>query len=150
MQKMDIAKTIAERLHKDQVDKLGVPYIRHIEEVVEGVTTEEEKIVAYLHDVVEDTDYPHVLIYLHFGKAVADAVYAITKRKGEPLVDYYERVRNNPLALKVKLADLHDNSSEIRLQRLDADTQKRLRAKYQKAYLYLLGEKGEKVWELKS
>ena len=67
-------------------------------------------IVALLHDVVEDAGVTFESIRSEFGSEVSDAVEAVTKRKGEPLELYYERVRGNRLALIVKAADIRDNT----------------------------------------
>ena len=66
--------------------------------------------MALLHDVVEDAGVTPESIRSEFGLEVSDAVEAVTKRKGEPLELYYERVRGNRLALIVKAADIRDNT----------------------------------------
>lgn len=92
----------------------GEPYINHVERVASffnrGTTTE---IVAWLHDVVEDTPVELEEIQERFGKAVADGVDAISKRKNpkELYSEYLRRVGQNSLAHKVKIIDLCDNLS---------------------------------------
>ncbi len=126
--------------HQGQTDKAGMAYIGHVARVAAGVDTDEERVVALLHDVVEDCDVPLSEIEAKFGPEIAAGVDAMTKRKGEALDAYYARVRNNPLALSVKLSDIADNSSPDRLKLLDDATQERLTRKYSDA-LAALGAK---------
>lgn len=125
------AVIIATKAHENQLDKSGEDYIKHPIRVMLAVNTEEEKIVAVLHDVVEDTAVGLNTIYEYFGEAVAEAVDAITHRHHEPLVEYYERVKRNRIALAVKLADVADDMS--RVHKLDEATAARLTTKYTKA-----------------
>jgi (p)ppGpp synthase/HD superfamily hydrolase len=92
--------------------------------------TREEATVAWLHDVVEDTPTTLTEVEVTFGSQVAAAVDAITHRSGEPSLDYYARVKSNPLALTVKAADLADNTDPSRLELLPPDVRARLEAKY--------------------
>ena len=139
---MDIlskAIIFATQKHDGQFDKIGEPYILHPIRVMLDCNTLVEKIVAILHDVIEDTDATYEDIFALFlshdniDSTVADAVEAMTKRKGESYEDYLSRVKANPIALTVKLADIRDNMSPIRQFRLPHDTQVRLKAKYLKA-----------------
>ena len=122
---------IATHAHDGQVDKQGVPYIEHPRRVMEAADTLEKKIVAILHDTVEDTYLSLCFIYADFDKDIGDAIDAITHRKNEPNVEYYARIMTNPLAHAVKLLDIADNQS--RLSTLDEDTKMRLTKKYEKA-----------------
>jgi (p)ppGpp synthase/HD superfamily hydrolase len=91
-------------------------------------------IVALLHDVIEDTPYSLEHLKTHnFSSEVLAALDAITHRKGETRMAYYERVAANPLALKVKRADIAHNTSEARLKYLDEATRTRLVEKYRVA-----------------
>lgn len=83
--------------------------IRHPKAVAALVQGEKEKAVAYLHDVLEDTDASVAEMRAIFGDEITGAVTADTRAEGEDYWDYLERVKNNPLALKVKLADLNHN-----------------------------------------
>ncbi|MCD8116668.1 MAG: HD domain-containing protein [Oscillospiraceae bacterium] len=132
-EKVEEARRLAYRAHKGQVDKAGRPYTEHLEYVAAHVETDAEKCVAYLHDVMEDTDYPPEEIEAVFGPEIYQAVYTMTHRSGEDYFDYVRRVSQNPLARRVKLADLTNN---MMLERLPAVTEAdRNRArKYQKAY----------------
>jgi len=110
------AYALAAAAHAGQVDKAGADYINHPLTVASFVETDEEKIVALLHDVVEDT--PVTLQNLRdagFSEAVVRAVDCVTKREGEALQDYLLRVKSDPLATAVKLADLRHNSDLSRI-----------------------------------
>lgn len=124
--------------HRKQTDKLGKPYIFHPIEVMRQVCTIDEKVVALLHDVVEDT--PATLEELEFAgfpRHIILAVNAITKRDKETNYDYIQRVKLNKIATTVKYADLAHNSSKERQAGLDEATQKRLKNKYKKAKAWL-------------
>ncbi len=132
---------LAFRAHRGQSDKLGEPYITHLVRVASAVDDPQAQIVALLHDVIEDCDVTRDNIALDFGPDVADAVDAMTKRDGEVYEDYLCRLRQNPVALTVKRADLADNSAPARLARLPGDVRARLQAKYAIA-ADLLNQKG--------
>lgn len=119
--------------HNNQKDKRGLPYILHSLAVANdpSLTSEEEIQTAALHDTLEDTDMDVGLIERCFGKKVRDAVEAISKRKGEKLEEYWARVMANPMALKVKFADIKHNMS--RLCFLPDGERIRLTKKYEKA-----------------
>ncbi len=105
---------IAVDAHFGQVDKQGVPYILHPLRVMFAMETEEERIVAVLHDVVEDT--PITLGYLHdcgFSPEVIAAVDALTRREGEVYTDFTLRAKANPTARLVKIADIKDNMKRL-------------------------------------
>lgn len=133
------ARKLAESAHAEQVDKAGNPYVEHLARVAAAVADQPVhsgllQAVAWLHDVVEDTDVDELgLIAAGMPREVIEAVEAITHRPHEPRVDYYARVRANPFALTVKLADVADNADPDRLAQLDEATRERLTAKYAKA-----------------
>lgn len=107
---------LAEKAHQGQVDKGGQPYILHPKRVMERCKTEKEKIVAMLHDVIEDTEITaEDLRNEGFSAEVLEAVVCLTKKYGEDYMDYIERVCENKLAAKVKLADLTDNMDISRI-----------------------------------
>lgn len=131
------AYEIAKRAHLGQVDKAGEDYIKHPEKVASFVETDEEKAVAYLHDVIEDTEL--TLEDLHeyeFSKEVIEAVDIITKKKGEDYQSYLNSVKKNKLARAVKLADLRHNSDLTRLTKVTEKDIER-KEKYQKAIDFL-------------
>nr|WP_172687815.1 HD domain-containing protein [Prescottella equi]ARX60168.1 Putative pyrophosphohydrolase domain, Rel/Spo-like family [Prescottella equi] len=130
----ELAEQIASAAHDRQVDKAGRPYIAHPARVAARVAGDERAVAAaWLHDVVEDTSVTLAELEEAFPPEVTVAVDALTRRRGEDPADYYARVRQVPLALTVKLADLDDNSDPQRLAQLDAPTRDRLTTKYARA-----------------
>lgn len=110
------ALELATVAHRGQVDKAGCEYINHPITVAEMLNTEEEQTAALLHDVVEDTDITiDKLRECGFSERVVVAVDCLTHRSGESRKDYLRRISENPLAVRVKLADLEHNSDLIRL-----------------------------------
>lgn len=139
------AFAIAARIHSGQRDKAGLSYLlAHVVDVVNRVDEwdDDAVLVAWLHDVLEDTkDDPAELeteLRAKFRPEVVDAIVAITHRPGEPRDDYYERVKANPLAHRVKLADIGSNTDPLRMSLLDEHTRERLTWKYAHA-LEVLG-----------
>lgn len=132
------ARVLAERLHKKQLDKAGVPYIEHLRNVANHpcILTEELKSVAWLHDSVEDAHYSINDIRQEFGDVIAEAVDAITKRAGENYQSYLERVKSNSIARVVKLADLAHNLDFRRLPQITEKDIKRAE-KYKSAVKFL-------------
>ncbi len=134
---------IANEAHRDQVDKSGQPYICHPLRVAWSVGPEdyELKAIAVLHDVLEDSEWTGEDLEAEgIPKRIIDAVTALTHFPGESRDVYYDRVKANPDALKVKLADISDNMSPVRMEALDAETRSRLESKYAKAWFILTGE----------
>lgn len=132
---------IATKAHEGQVDKAGQPYITHPLRVMSMGATDEEKIVGVLHDVVEDSDWTFERLTAEgFSSEVVDALRCVTKlSESEPYDKFIQRVKANPLAVKVKINDLTDNMDIRRLAYISEKDVKRLR-KYLKAYKQLLGE----------
>lgn len=102
---------IATRAHRNQVDKQGQPYILHPLSVMLACETDDERIVAVLHDVMEDCDPWYTeIIYIHgFPDHIIEALECLTRKEDEPYSDYIERVLTNGLATRVKYRDLNDN-----------------------------------------
>lgn len=101
------------------------------------VKTDEEKAVAYLHDIIEDTELTlEDLGEYGFSKEVIEAVDIITKKRGEDYQSYLNSVKKNKLARAVKLADLRHNSDLTRLAKVTEKDIKR-KEKYQKAIDFL-------------
>ena len=122
MSMLDRAIEIAVKAHAGQVDKGGAPYILHPLRVMLRMQTEEERIVAVLHDVVEDSEITlDDLRSEGFAVAVIEALEALTKRPGESRIDAAQRAARIPLARIVKLADNAENSD---LSRIPGLTQK--------------------------
>lgn len=128
------ARDLAHRAHAGQVDKAGRPYIEHVARVAAAVADDPEaEAVAWLHDVLEDCDARFCDELLHIRPVdVYYAVKALTRWKFSERT-YYRRIASNPLALRVKLADIADNADEGRLALLEPATAARLRRKYAKA-----------------
>ena len=134
------ALAIAKDAHKGQVDKAGVEYIQHPLFVASLVEGELAKTVALLHDVVEDSDWTlEDLRKEGLPEEVVQAVGILTKKRNENYEEYILRVKQNPLARQVKLADLKHNSDLSRLDNVTDRDRKRV-AKYQKAIAYLSEE----------
>ena len=128
---------IAVEAHRGQTDRAGAPYILHPLRVMARVNTEAEKIVAVLHDVVEDTDWTlDRLSKEGFSSAVVRAIDCVTKREGETYEDFVKRSAENPLARRVKLADLEDNMDLRRNQTFTSKDLERLN-KYRRAWEFL-------------
>ncbi len=135
---LEKAQQIAKDAHQGQLDKAGKPYIEHPLRVMNSLETVEAKIVAVLHDTVEDSDLTlDTLVDLGFPPQIVNAIDAITKRQGEDYNDYIDRVTSNPLALQVKIADMRDNMDMNRLPHPTERDYQRLR-KYQKTLPRLL------------
>ena len=130
---LDRAIELAKQHHEGQTDKAGKPYIEHPLRVMNQVESEEEKIVAVLHDIVEDTNISlNDLRNEGFSEEVVSAVECLTKQDGENYDSYIERISFNPLAVKIKLADLEDNRDLTRLPEVTDKDLKRIE-KYDKA-----------------
>lgn len=131
------AEKLVKKLFKDKEDKAGKPYINHLLFVCENVETIQEKIVALLHDTLEDIDdIDYKDLVFNFGANVAQAVDTLTKQKDVEYEDYIDSIKGNYIATNVKLADLKNNSDLTRLDKIDNKDLKRTK-KYKKAYKYL-------------
>ncbi len=135
------AKDLAHRAHAGQVDKAGRPYIEHVARVAAACADDPEaEAVAWLHDVLEDCpDFDAEVMDM------PDRVWIrvlILSRGPRFQFAYYAGIRRDPIALRVKLADIADNADESRLALLDEKTAARLRRKYAKAIAALTGAAG--------
>lgn len=102
---------IAAKAHDGQTDKGGNPYILHPARLATKANSEEESIVAILHDVVEDSEITLFdLKNAGFSEDIIEALDCLTKRADESYEGFIKRIKLNPLATKVKLLDLEDNS----------------------------------------
>ena len=130
------AVMIAQEAHKGQLDKGGNPYIEHPLYVASQVDTMELKIVAVLHDTLEDSDMTaNDLKKEGFPERIVDAIVMLTHEDGneEAYLDYIRRVATNTMAAAVKRADLMHNMDMSRIQNPTEKDLKR-RAKYEKAF----------------
>lgn len=140
-EQFQIALELAVEKHKNQTDKAGNPYILHPLHVMENVGSKEGKIVAILHDIIEDTDITEdYLLKIGLSKRIVDAVVALTRSKDIDYQEYIKNLSSNPLAKEVKLADLEHNMDLKRLPTLEEKDLERNR-KYQIAYHYLINNK---------
>jgi len=140
MASIETALQIAVRAHEGQKDKDGQPYILHPLRVMNAVEDEPAKIVAVLHDVIEDTPVTFEdLRRERFDEVVLAALECLTHRKDEPYAEYVVRCKGNIRARQVKLADLEDNARPsralLRPDRIEPDIA-RLR-KYFLSYKFL-------------
>ena len=126
------AYKIAKKAHLGQVDKAGEDYIKHPKKVASFVKTDEEKAVAYLHDVIEDSDLYCIDDFSFLDDEQLEAIKLLTHSDGEEYFTYINKVKTNKIAKAVKLSDLRHNSN---LKRLKNITEKDLerRTKYLKA-----------------
>ena len=134
---LELALSIATEAHRGQFDKAGIDYIEHPIYVASQVDTEEEKAVALLHDVIEDSPVSaEELLQAGLPETVVTAVQVLTKKKEQDYQTYLETVKKNPLARVVKLADLKHNSDLSRLSSITEKDRERLK-KYKKAIDFL-------------
>ena len=133
---LERAIAIAAEAHAGQKDKVGAAYILHSLRVMMKMETEEARIAAVLHDVVEDSEWSlDDLRKKGFSEKVLHAVDCLTRRDedGEDYFDYVKRAGSDPIARKVKLADLADNSDLKRLGPLTENARERQLARFRKA-----------------
>lgn len=136
------AMKLAYEAHHGQVDKAGLPYIFHPIHLAEQMDDELSCCAALLHDTVEDTDVTQEEILRLFGKDVAEVIALLTHRKDEDYFEYVRAIAKNPVAKRVKLADLDHNSDQSRCDGAELSEEKLAywREKYQKAREILLNE----------
>ncbi|MDU9032670.1 HD domain-containing protein [Pseudomonas corrugata] len=143
MSTLEKAIAISARAHEGQTDKGDSPYILHPLKVMLRLSHHDERIVAVLHDVVEDTRVTLAELRSEgFSEAILAAIDSLTKREGETYQAFIERAGRDPLARRVKLADLAENSD---LSRIDSPSQNDLERveKYRKAAEYLTAFAGD-------
>jgi (p)ppGpp synthase/HD superfamily hydrolase len=141
MPTLEDAIILATGAHRGQKDRNDEPYIMHPIRVMAQLWGYDERMVAILHDVIEDTDVTlDDLRQAGYPDRIVAAVDAISKRKevDEPYSQYILRVKENPLATMVKIADLRDNSNLDRLPKVEAYDLKRL-DRYNRALQFLSG-----------
>ena len=133
---------IAYNAHHGQTDKAGVPYIFHPLHLAETMEDEVSCCVALLHDTVEDTSVTLEQLAREFPAAVVDAVALLTHDPDTTYFDYVRRIKSNPIARKVKLADLAHNSDTSRFAGVEVPKERigYLWDKYTKAKAILLEE----------
>ena len=119
--------------HTGQTDRSGLPYVLHPIHVAEQMTTEDGCVVALLHDVLEDTDHTEEdLRQQGFSEAQITAVKLLTRTEGEDYFEYIRRMKENELAVAVKLEDLAHNMDRSRLEEVSDKDEARFH-KYEEA-----------------
>lgn len=125
---LEKAMEICLHYHKGQKDKGGQPYILHPIRIMLKCKDDEERILALIHDVLEDTDCPFSTFTNNsFPSKISTALIAITKTDTETYKEYIERVAKNDLAKRVKILDIKDNLDPERLKNIPASLINRYR-----------------------
>ena len=106
------ALEFATKKHSGHKRRNGDNYIIHPIRVSQEVSTIRQKVIALLHDTLEDTETTYEEIEREFGTPVANAVLCLTHHDSEPYEKYIERVKTNDDAIAVKIADIADNLSD--------------------------------------
>ncbi len=137
-QRIRCAFELAQCAHKGQRDKAGEEYIKHPMFVASSVYPDESAMmVALLHDTVEDTEVTFEQLKDLLTDSEMDALKLLTHDKTVPYMDYVRQISKNPLAAKVKMADLKHNMDLSRLPDPGEKDKKRVE-KYEEAYRILL------------
>ena len=109
------AMKLAYAAHHGQLDKSGMPYIHHPLHLAEQMTDEFTTCVALLHDIVEDTDVTLEQLCHEFPPQITNAVALMTHDPAVPYMEYVARIKKDPIARAVKIADLMHNSDSSRM-----------------------------------
>lgn len=130
---LEKAITIATKAHEGQVDKGGNQYILHPLAVMMKCNEYDEKIVAVLHDVIEDTNVTvEELIKEGFSEKIIEAILSLTRKEDESYVDFIKRCKQNPIGKIVKIADIDSNMDISRIPNPTEEDIERVE-KYRKA-----------------
>lgn len=141
---LEDAILLATQAHRGQVDKAGRPLILHALRVMLSLDSEVERMVGILHDVIEDAGHSlESLRRLGYSEEVLHALDCLTRREGETYEQFIERVKSDPVARSVKVADLEDNLDVTRLPKLADGDLVRLE-KYRRAWVQLRDEAARK------
>lgn len=136
-EQLEMAIKIASENHYGQKDKASDPYILHLIHVMNNVDELDAKIVAVLHDILEDTDITKEDLFEYgFSKNIVYAIELLTKPKKQEYMTYIKNLSENSIARKVKLVDLKHNMDLTRLENITEKDLKRVE-KYFKAYKFL-------------
>jgi (p)ppGpp synthase/HD superfamily hydrolase len=140
MATLENAILLAAQAHRGQKDKAGAPYIFHPLRVMLRMRSDIQMMVAVLHDVLEDTQYTLLdLQQAGYPGEVLEALECLTRRENETYEEFIERVKTNPLARKVKIADLEDNMDIRRISAPQEKDMERLK-RYRRAWSALTKE----------
>ncbi len=136
------AMKIAYAAHHGQVDYNGIPYIFHPIHLAEAMDDEVSCCAALLHDVVEDTDVTMDELAQAFPEQVLSVLRLLTHEEGVPYFDYVRKIKANPIAVKIKLADIAHNCDQTRCvgSGLSEERLAYWRDKYSKARAILMEE----------
>lgn len=120
MSTLEHAIAFAATKHAEQKDKAGASYILHPLRVMLRMRTDQDRIAAVLHDVIEDCGVTaEALIAEGFAREIVEAIQYLTKLtidgEEEPYDAFIRRVAQNPIARRVKLGDLEDNMDLSRI-----------------------------------
>ena len=136
------------KLFNGKLDKSGIPYIVHLMKVYEGVSDYQEKIVALMHDILEDTDITYDdLKEFGYDEELLLILKYLTKEKGEYYPDYIDRLisSNNIHVLNIKLSDLKHNMDITRIKNPTANDYLRIEQRYMPAYNKILDKLNELI-----
>ena len=136
---LGIAISLTAEKFKNKVDKKGEPYILHCLRVMNKMNPKDKELqmIAIMHDLIEDTDVTlSQLRDMGFSERVVRGVDLMSHNEEVPYMDYVKNISFNPDTVKVKLADLEDNSNITRLKGLSKKDHERME-KYHIAFTYL-------------
>ena len=140
-EQLEIAIELAIKYHKGQMDKGGNPYILHPLEVMNNVNRMESKIVAVLHDIIEDTQCSvDTLREYGIDEDAIESINVLTHKEGMSYMEYITEISYDLIATEVKLADLKYNMDLSRLNRKITNKDLERNKKYMKAYYFLLSK----------
>ena len=135
---IETALKIIEKAFSGKVDKAGKPYIDHLKRVASKCSTPYVKVVALLHDLLEDCPaWNETSLRCFFSDNIVDSVVVLTRRSDKTYYDYITSVLDDTWAIEVKRADLEDNMDITRLPELTKNDLDRL-SKYHKAYIRII------------
>jgi (p)ppGpp synthase/HD superfamily hydrolase len=141
MADLERALQIAVQAHAGQKDRNGEPYIFHPIRVMTRCTSPDARVVALLHDLVEDTSVTFEQLSAEgFSARILSVLRLVTHAPEVTYEDYIAAIAMDPTATEVKIADLEDNSDIRRLQQVDDKTASRLR-KYVSAHRLLTAKR---------
>jgi (p)ppGpp synthase/HD superfamily hydrolase len=139
---LEDAIALAIEMHRGQVEKAGQPYCLHLLRVMFRLDSEHERMAGVLHDLIEDTPYTlDALREMGYPEPVIAALDCVTRRQGESYEEFLERIKPNPLARRVKIADLEDNMDLRRLPHLNEEDLARMN-RYRRAWAELTALEG--------
>lgn len=120
---LEKAINFAKEALKDQYSPDGEPYINHSIRIMDQMTTDTEKMVAILHDVLEDSQYTiHDLKANGFPNEVIDCVEQLTRKNDVTYFEYIDDISTNDICTKIKLAEIEDNKDIMRVNKLSFQT----------------------------